>query len=273
MSSKPTAAELLAAVKASPAAVATHDRAAWVGLFAADGQVNDPVGSRPHTGRTAIKKFYDTFIAPNTIRFHVEHDVVCGMSVFRDLTIETVMPGGVTLRVPMHLRYDLIEEAGSLKIHRLYAHWELLPMIFQLLGTGLGGLWTAIKLGPQLIAHQGLDGVFGFMRGFSGVGGAGKRAVDAFLAAVSRGDTGAAEVQMAPGAVLELPAGERLLLTGFVARARKLEWRKLIAAGRTVTATVVLGPSMTAPRGVALFLFEAVRPQISGVQIFIEKTS
>ena len=67
----PTVAELLAAVGRSPAAVAVHDRAAWVGLFSDGARVNDPVGSRPHVGRAAIEKFYDTFIAPNTITFHV----------------------------------------------------------------------------------------------------------------------------------------------------------------------------------------------------------
>ncbi|MGH8458826.1 MAG: ketosteroid isomerase family protein, partial [Nevskiales bacterium] len=147
--------DLIAAVKQSPALVAVHDRARWCGLYAADGQVNDPVGSRPHQGRAAIERFYDTFIAPNTIVFHVEQDIVCGMSVMRDLNIQTTMSTGVTLSVPMHLRYDLAEEGGVLKIRRLYAHWELPFMISQLLKTGLKGIWTSIKLGPQLIANQG----------------------------------------------------------------------------------------------------------------------
>ncbi|WP_369027938.1 nuclear transport factor 2 family protein, partial [Nocardia farcinica] len=54
-------ASLLAAVQASPRAVAAHDRQTWVGLFTADATVRDPVGARPHTGRAAIEKFFDTF--------------------------------------------------------------------------------------------------------------------------------------------------------------------------------------------------------------------
>lgn len=162
MSSKPTAEQLLAAAKASPAAVAAHDREAWVGLFASDGQVNDPVGSRPHQGRGAIQRFYETFIAPNTIIFHVDHDIVCGMSVVRDLAIETIMSTGAALRVPMHLRYDLMEEGGTLKIHRLYAHWELAPMMAQMMGLGAKGLWTSTRLGVQMMHHLGLGGALGF---------------------------------------------------------------------------------------------------------------
>lgn len=118
MPANPTAAELLATVEASPRAVAAHDRAAWVGLFADSASVEDPVGSRPHIGRAAIERFYETFIAPNGIAFDVEHDVVSGMTVFRDLSIATTMSTGVTLHVPMHLRYDLSEVDGELKVQR-----------------------------------------------------------------------------------------------------------------------------------------------------------
>lgn len=58
--------QLLAAVERSPQAAAEHDRAAWVALFTPDGRIEDPVGSRPHLGRTQIGRFYDTFIAPGT---------------------------------------------------------------------------------------------------------------------------------------------------------------------------------------------------------------
>lgn len=262
-----SAAERLVTVKASPAAVAIHDRAAWVGLFAADGQINDPVGSRPHTGRAAIERFYDTFIAPNRIVFHVDHDLVCGMTVLRDLTIETTMATGVTLQVPMHLRYDLVEEAGALKIQRLYAHWELRPMMLQLLRCGLVGLWTSLKLGPQMLRHQGLGGVIGFAQGFAGVGETGKRRAAEFLAAISRGDTATAEAELVPGAMLEWPCGTALPVWQFAARARGLRGSKLLAAGRSVTATVMLADASA--RGVALFRFDAADPRISGVQVFI----
>jgi len=268
MSSRPwTVAERLAAARASPAAVAVHDRAAWVGLFAADGQVNDPVGSRPHEGRAAIERFYDSFIAPNRIAFDVDHDLVCGMSVIRDLTIATTMASGVTLRVPMHLRYDLVDEAGALKIRRLYAHWELAPMIRQLLGRGRQGLAAALQLGPQMLRHQGLAGALGFARGFAGVGAAGKRRAQTFLDACGRGDAAAAQAQLAPSATLEWPCGQRSAADPFFTRALGLRASKLLAAGRSVTATLRLAGGA---RGLALLHFNAADARISGVHIFIQ---
>jgi hypothetical protein len=265
MSFKATPEQLLAAVQQSPALVAMHDRARWCGLYAVDGQVNDPVGSRPHNGRAAIERFYDTFIAPNKLVFHVEQDIVCGMSVVRDLSIQTLMPTGVTLNVPMHLRYDLVEEGGVLKIRRLYAHWELPFMIVQLLKTGLKGIWSSIKLGPQLIAHQGFGGMLGFMRGFLGSGRAGKRTTEAFLTAVSRGDATDAGHRLANSCYLEMPAHSQVSLEEIVAGLRGVQWRKMIAAGNCVTVTLQQGSQ----RGVAMFQFDHGPRQISGLQIFI----
>lgn len=265
MSSSATPEQLIATVKQSPALVAVHDRARWCDLYAVNGEVNDPVGSRPHQGRAAIERFYDTFIAPNTIVFDVEKDLVCGMSVMRDLHIATTMSTGVQLAVPMHLRYDLVEENGALKIRRLYAHWELPSMISQLLGTGLKGIWTSIKLGPQLIANQGIGGMLGFMRGFLGNGRAGKRVVEKFLGAAQHGDTAAASTCLESSAELELPAHRAVPMAELVSALREVQWRKMIAAGNCVTVTISVG----ARRGVALFNFERGASHISRVQVFI----
>ncbi len=43
-----TPADCLTVVEKSPAAVALHDKAAWLSLFARYNIVEDPVGSRPH---------------------------------------------------------------------------------------------------------------------------------------------------------------------------------------------------------------------------------
>ena len=256
---------LIALVRRSPELCAAHDRAGWVGLFAADGQVNDPVGSKPHEGRAAIERFYDTFIAPNALSFAVEHDVVCGMSVMRDLSIDTVMATGARLSVPMHLRYDLIEEDGALKIRRICAHWELPGMMLQLLKLGLRGLWTSIVLTPRLIRHQGLSGLLGFMHGLFGSGRAGKRAAEAFFAAARRGDSTAAGACLTSDCALEVPTGTRVALLELVPGLRELQWRKLIGAGNYASATVQIGPR----RGVALFRFDQGPRQISSLQIFI----
>lgn len=194
--------DVLAFVEGSPAAVAAHDRAAWVGLFTANARVNDPVGSRPHVGTAAIERFYDTFIAPNVIRFDVRHDVVCGQTVFRDLTILTTMRSGLTLGVPMHLRYDVVVENGAPKIDYLAAHWELAAMIGQMLRSPILGARTSLTLTAKLIRNQGLGGTLGFLAALRSVGHPGKRAAADYLSACG------------------------------------YHWSKLIAAGRTVTASL-----------------------------------
>lgn len=175
------AERMIAAVAASPAAVTVHDKATWLGLFTDDAEIHDPVGSRPHGTPQARDRFYDTFIAPNDIRFDVEHDVAQGDVVVRDLVIATRMSTGLQVDVPTHIRYQLVEQDGELKVHRLYAHWELRPMVFKTLGTGLLGWRTYLKLSAHMLRCQGLGGVFGFMRGFRTAGQRGRDAAEQFL--------------------------------------------------------------------------------------------
>ncbi len=115
----------LAAVMRSPEAVGIHDKDAWLSIFASYNIVEDPVGSTPHVSgvydsrsrrrdNAALSRFYDTFIAANEISFHVERDIVCGLKVVRDLTIEIKMSAKVTVHVPMHLMYGLIHRVGYL---------------------------------------------------------------------------------------------------------------------------------------------------------------
>ncbi|NNH74627.1 SnoaL-like domain-containing protein [Nocardia uniformis] len=265
MSANPTAAELLSTVEASPKAVAAHDKAAWVDLFADGASVEDPVGSRPHVGRSAIDRFYDTFIAPNDIAFRIEHDVVCGMTVFRDLSIETTMSTGVMLPVPMHLRYDITDIDGVLKIRALRAHWELPGMIAQLMGAGTAGLLAGMKLGPQLIGNQGVGGALGFMRAMGTVGARGKKAAGALLDAAARGDAAGVRAVLAPVARLEWPVGDAMSVEDFVTRAARLRWSKPIAAGRTVTATVESRDA----RGIAQLDFTDRGHRIQAARIFL----
>lgn len=265
MPANPTAAQLLTTVEASPKAVAAHDKAAWVDLFADGASVEDPVGSRPHVGRAAIERFYDTFIAPNGIAFQVDHDVVCGTTVFRDLTIETTMSTGVTLPVPMHLRYDIDDIDGELKIRALRAHWELPGMIAQLMGAGVPGLVAGMKLGPQLIGNQGVGGALGFMGAMKNVGAPGKKAAAVFLDAAARGNAAGVRAVLAPVARLEWPVGDAMSVEDFVTRAARLRWRKPIAAGRTVTVTIESRDA----RGIAQLDFTDRGHRIQAARIFL----
>ncbi|MFI2472453.1 nuclear transport factor 2 family protein [Nocardia xishanensis] len=262
----PTAEHLLAAVQASPRAVAAHDKAAWVGLFADDAAVHDPVGSRAHVGRDAIARFYDTFIGPNSIAFRVDRDLVAGQTVVRDLHIETTMSTGATVTVPMHLRYDLVDTGAGWRIVRLAAHWELAVMIARLLRTGVPGLLAGAKLGPQLVANLGVSGAMGMMRALRSVGGPGKRAARHLFDAAAVTDIGRVRALLGEHAVLELPAGNPISVEEFTNRARTMRWDKMIAAGRTVSASVRLGES----HGVAFVEFAANSPRIVSVTIFLD---
>ncbi len=168
-------ADCLALVERSPAAVAVKDKAAWLALFARYNLVEDPVGSAPqisgiydrrmgYRGSDRLSRFFDTFIAPNTIRFHVDRDVVCGLHVVRDLTIEITMAPQVVVHVPVHLLYELTLEGDVLKIFRLAAHWEFWPMLKQQAASG----WPFVRVGSasalRLLQHMGIAGMAGYMR-------------------------------------------------------------------------------------------------------------
>lgn len=265
MPPNPTTDALLAAVLASPRAVAAHDKAAWVGLFAADAEVNDPVGSRPHVGPAAIACFYDTFIAPNGIAFDVERDVVGGRSVVRDLHIATTMSTGATVRVPMHLRYDLADIDGTWKIVRLAAHWEFTAMVARLLlRTGLPGVAASLKLGPQLVTNQGLSGTAGLLRAVRSVGRPGKHATAELFAAAAIGDTARLRALLTD-ATLHLPTGAPLSIEDFAARTRTIRWHTLIAAGRTVSASIEIDGT----GGVAFVDFGPGHRRITAVTLFL----
>ncbi|MFD4438285.1 nuclear transport factor 2 family protein [Nocardia sp. NPDC058519] len=258
--------DLLAAVRASPRAVAAHDKTAWVGLFAEQAAVHDPYGSREHIGPDAISRFYNVFIAPNSIAFRVDRDLVAGYTVVRDLNIETTMSTGATVTVPMHLRYDLVGTDGGWRIARLAAHWELGVMIARLLRTGPSGLLAGAKLGPQLVAELGVGGAMGMMRALRGVGGSGKRIVGRLFAAAASGDSGGVRALLDERTVVELPAGHPISVAEFAERARGMKWDKMIAAGRTVSVSVRVG----AAPGVAFVDFAPDSARIAKVTVFLD---
>ncbi|NLU82271.1 nuclear transport factor 2 family protein [Rhodococcus sp. HNM0569] len=259
-------------VQRSPAAVAAHDKKTWVGLFAPDGVVNDPVGSRPQVGHDALGRFYDAFIAPNDIVFDVAHDYVCGDLVVRDLHIEITMGSGARVRVPMHLGYRLTGPDGAFAIADLQAFWQLPAMVVQLLRQGLPGLRASSVLGPRLIRTLGISGCIGFLAGMRGVHGRGRARAERVLQA-ARGDRGVGEaargsaVRAALGGDAELRWGSETVSTSeFAARLGNLRWHKVIAAGRSVTVSLD-GPVSSGNShdkgemfsGVAFFAFDSAR--------------
>jgi hypothetical protein len=241
-----TESALLAAVERSPEAAAAHDRPGWVGLFTTDGRVEDPVGSRPHTGLTEIGRFYDTFIGPRDIAFHRDLDVVRGASAIRDLTLEVAMGWAVTMTIPAVLRYDLRQVDGDWKIATLRAYWELPAMVLQFLGNGMSALPAGVQLSLGLIRNQRLRGTAGFVAGFRRVGAGQKTLVDTFVNAVGRGDKVGALEALSSDATITFGDDEVSDLGRLIDRCAGATTTKLIAAGRTVAASV----ASTSHRGV-----------------------
>ncbi|MCV7425529.1 ketosteroid isomerase family protein [Mycobacterium montefiorense] len=229
---------LLAAVERSPRAAAAHDRDGWVGLFAGDGRIEDPVGSRPHVGRVEIGNFYDTFIGPRDITFHRDLDIVVGTVVLRDLELEVAMGSAVTMYIPAFLRYDLREANGQWQIDRLRAYWELPAMMLQFLRTGSGAMSPGVALSRALLGNQGLSGTAGFLSGFRRPGARHKRLVQTFLGVVSRGDTSIAARALSPSATITLGDKDPLDIAEFAEALNGATWTKTVGAGSTVAVSL-----------------------------------
>ncbi len=281
-----TPADCLTFVERSPAAVALHNKAAWLSLFAPYNIVEDPVGSRPHLsgvydrreghrGMGPLARFYETFIAPNDICFLVERDVVNGMQVVRDLTIEIAMSGSVTVRTPMHLLYQLVEQDGELKIFRLAAHWELLPMLRQQMSAGGGSLWLGARLGWRMLRQLGVGGTLGFMGALSGIGRRGKERVRTFQHAFNEGrgkdlrelfghEDVAVELSGTDG---ELRA---LSVEQLAAQGGQLGFEKLIAAGNVVSASLCYRLHDSEREGVAFFEFDRRSRRIVALALHLQ---
>jgi hypothetical protein len=231
-------ADVLAAVERSPAAVAVHDRDAWVAAFTFDGLVEDPVGSQPHRGTTAITRFYDTFIGPRNIVFHRDIDIVVGSTVIRDLDLEVQMSAGLTMRIPAYLRYHLEDDGGELKIAELSAFWELPAMVGQFLRSGLRSVPAGVQLSTGLLTNQGLVGALGFLGGFRGTGAHGKRQFGDFLAAARAGDE--VGVRRWLGGGTRIAAGEHTPMSGaeLLSRLTGARTRKVIGCGYSLVCGV-----------------------------------
>ncbi|MFD3038309.1 ketosteroid isomerase family protein [Mycolicibacterium senegalense] len=228
--------ELLATVELSPQAAGAHDRQGWVGLFAAGGQVEDPVGSRPHIGHAQIERFYDTFIAPRDITFHRDIDIVSGSTVIRDLELEVVMSPSVTMRIPAYLRYAVTPAADGPRIGQLQAYWELPAMIGKFAKAGLGAVPVGLRLSAALLGNQGPAGALGFARGMGGAGRTGKRLFTGLLDDLCAGDAVAVQRRLGTDTAIRTGDDGGLSTSGLVERTTGASWRKLITSGSSAVA-------------------------------------
>lgn len=274
--------EILRVVDASPKAVGTHDRRAWLSIFAKENIVEDPVGSTPHrTGKTErkagemestpLERFYDTFIAPNEIKFHIKQDIVAGNTVIRDLKIEIIMSKALAVSVPMHLFYELDDEDGELKICHLSAHWELPAMIKQVMSHGLAGLQTMTKLGIRMMKYQGIMGSLGFSKGFFGIHQKGKDYVRDFVTAANSRNAEMLSTLFCPNNTgIEFPAMGSTFTPDALADSLdiKISISKILSAGFITTFTFDADYNGHGYPGVGRFEFDSKTKKIKTAQFF-----
>ena len=117
----------------SIAAVRAKDKAAWIGLFADDAVIEDPVGVSPidptgkgHRGRAAIDRFWEKHIAPVTIDFDVRESHASGDECANVYTLTMSMPNGMKARVEGIFVYR-VNDAGRLLSMRGF--WEFDRML------------------------------------------------------------------------------------------------------------------------------------------------
>jgi len=114
-------------------AVEQGAREDWIGLFASDATLEDPVdGSPAKVGTAAIAQFWDTGIAMfESVRFDVQrvHEAPGEALVLAEVSVSA--PGGAAARydAAVHYRID-----GDGEIASLRAFWDLPAVLGQLDG-------------------------------------------------------------------------------------------------------------------------------------------
>lgn len=144
-----TRLQVLDYVNNSPKYVDIHDKKSWVGLFADDAFIQDPVGGltfrkdvfSDRFQQNRIEMFWDAFIAKNNIHFEIKNEIVSDLSVIRDAVVQAYLPkSNATVNTPAHLRYNLKVVDGQLRVKSLQAYWNFAAVAAETLGRGKLGL-------------------------------------------------------------------------------------------------------------------------------------
>ena len=115
--------------KKSMATTEAKDRDGWLGLFADDAVVEDPVGpsfidadGTGQRGKEAIAAFYDNVISQSeSIKFTIRQTIECGDEVANIGEIRITLPGNQVGTVPMVNIYKVNAEG---KLASLRSFWE-----------------------------------------------------------------------------------------------------------------------------------------------------
>jgi len=113
--------------------VHSKNREGWLGLYAQDGIIEDPIGVSPidpagqgHRGPAAREAFWDNFIAPSRINVDILESYAAGNEVANHAIITTTIDAGngKALQQKVHgvFTYHVDEEG---KLLALRGYWEV----------------------------------------------------------------------------------------------------------------------------------------------------
>ena len=110
------------------AAVEEKRREDWLGLFAEDSRVEDPVGHLPEViGNSALAQFWDQAIASlASVKFEVTRQWEAGPEAMLLATVSILGPNEMQVSYDGTFNY-ILDETG--KISSLRAFWDLLAVV------------------------------------------------------------------------------------------------------------------------------------------------
>jgi hypothetical protein len=263
------AQDVLTFIRQSPAAVAAHERQAWLDLFADDAIVEDPVGSTAvRKGDGTLAGFWDTFIASSQIRLEILADYVDGDDAMRDVVMHTQLARGVELHVPAYLLYETRAQGGGRRLARMAGHWTIRHSGRQ--SRSLRALRPMATLFVRMLRHLGPAWMKAYLASqSSGVGLRGVRGAEALATAVSARDTAALAELFVPTAEIRSGAGRTspaAWLASLPAGSR-LSVEAPIAAGWVTACRFRLeGPAPS--HGLALLTTSPTERRLLGVRFF-----
>lgn len=210
-----TRTELLAAVERSPQAAGSHDRADWVGLFTADGCIEDPVGSRAHRGRAEGDHLPPQHRRRLGFDRHPRRDARGS---------DGAVGHDADPRLPPVRRRRRTENCSAASV------WELPTMAWQFARNGVGAVPAGAQLSRALLRNQGLSATVGFL---SGIGGAvrAKRQLAGLLDDACAGDQVAVKRRLADAAQITRVDATWIPSYELVALLHGARWNGMLRAG------------------------------------------
>ena len=139
-------------------------------------------------------------------------------------------------------------------------------MVLQFARGGRAVVPAGMSLTRALLGNQGISGTAGFLSGFRGVGSRGKRHLTRLLDAACAGNELEARRLLSRSALVTLGDDTRVGTSELVSRLSGARWRKLIAAGSSVAATIERGSQRT----VLIAELRSMPMELSRIRMFAE---